>query len=141
MWLPVHRRLSRFWSRCRRQPAGVRIEVCPPDLLGAAERGWFDSTRQLLLRRPVASSRQPQALAHLPQAREDFVASVADVDPSGELRQRLAHARSLRELWHLRAEVFERVSVRHDQGEAQARMALLNRHFPIRSPRFGFPPP
>ena len=102
---------------------------------------WLDSTRQLLLRRPTPASRQPHVLARLPAARDDFVASVADIACSGELRQRLQHARSLRELWHLRAEVFERVSLHYDQGEAQARLARLNRHFPIRSPRSGFTPP
>jgi hypothetical protein len=145
MWHPLRRRLSRAWSGALPEPQPVgqpeRIEVCPPELLSAvAGRGWLDSTRQLLLRRPTPASRQPQVLARLPAARDDFVASVADIACSGELRQRLQHARSLRELWHLRAEVFERVSLHYDQGEAQARLARLNCHFPIRSPRSGVTP-
>ena len=142
MWFPLRRRLSRAWSRAEPEPRSERIEVCPPELLSAvAGRGWLDSTRQLLLRRPTAASRQPHVLARLPAARDDFVASVADIAHTGELRQRLQHARSLRELWHLRTEVFERVSLHYDQCEAEARLTRLNRHFPIRSARSGFVPP
>ena len=45
---------------------------------------------------------------------------------------------SLRELWHLRAEVFSLVSLQHSQHAADTRLAQLNRHFPSRSPRSGF---
>jgi hypothetical protein len=37
----------------------------------------------------------------------------------------------------LRADVFELVSHHRDQAEAHARLASLNRHFPIRAPSFG----
>ena len=49
---------------------------------------------------------------------------------AGELLDRIGRARSLRELWHLRADVFDLVSHCRDQAEANARLTLLNRHFP-----------
>ena len=47
-------------------------------------------------------------------------------------------AKSMRELWHLRAEVFALVSLELSQLEADRRLAALNRHFPTRAPRSGF---
>ena len=48
------------------------------------------------------------------------------------------NARSLRELWHLRSELFSLVSVHRGQHDAQARLNALNRHFPIRAAGSGF---
>ncbi len=46
---------------------------------------------------------------------------------------RIAVTRSLHELWHFRGEVFGEVSRRHDQAEAERRLAALDRHFVPRS--------
>ena len=59
---------------------------------------------------------------------------------AGDLVHRVEQARSLREFWHLRADVFHLVALQHSQAEAEHRMADLNRHFPTRSPRSAFAP-
>ena len=46
----------------------------------------------------------------------------------------------LRELWHLRSELFRQVALQHSQFEAEQRLSRLNRHFPTRAPRSGFAP-
>ena len=76
----------------------------------------------------------------LVEARREFIAMLADL-AGGEtmlLRTRIQRALSLRELWHLRAEVFSLVAVQRNQTEAEDRLAWLNRYFPTRSPRSGF---
>ena len=76
----------------------------------------------------------------LAAAREDFFAAVADLQlpAAGMLLDRIEFAKSMRELWHLRAEVFALVSLEISQTEADRRLATLNRHFPTRAPRSGF---
>jgi len=131
-WIRPHRHTPRAWPR---------VQVCPPELLSTvAGEGWLAALRQLFTRETAIVSRQPKALRRLPTAREDFVAAVADIRRGTDLRERLAHARSLRELWHLRAEVYHLVSLHFDQDEADLRLSRLNRHFPTRSPSSGFGP-
>ncbi len=79
-------------------------------------------------------------LNRLPRVREDFMFAVADLpgEPAHALRHRILHAHSLRDLWHLRAEVFSLVSVEHAQSEAEQRLLRLNRHFPMRATRSQF---
>ena len=76
----------------------------------------------------------------VPAIRVEFMRAVADVDSDAadSLRNRIALSRSLRELWHLRTEVFRVVGLAHSQREAEGRLALLNRHFPTRAPRSQF---
>jgi hypothetical protein len=38
----------------------------------------------------------------------------------------------LRELWHLRADVFRVIAIHRGQGEADRRLDALNRHFPVK---------
>jgi hypothetical protein len=73
-------------------------------------------------------------------ARGEFLAMLADLQGGDvlQLRERIQRARSLRELWHLRTDVFRVVAVQHDQLEAEERVAWLNRYFPTRSPRSAF---
>jgi hypothetical protein len=73
----------------------------------------------------------------LPAVRADFLATLADLEGTAadRLRHRISGARSLRELWHLRSEIYGLVGVMHSQSEADRRVALLARHFPTRSPR------
>ena len=72
--------------------------------------------------------------------REDFLLAVADLpgQAAHALRHRIVHARSLRDLWHLRAEVFSLVGLEHSQFEAEQRLLGLNRHFPMRATRSQF---
>ena len=76
----------------------------------------------------------------LPGVRTEFLATLSDIegDDAENLRRRIHDARSLRELWHLRAETYRVVGVHHSQSEAEQRLSLLNRHFPTRAPRSQF---
>ena len=88
---------------------------------------------------PLAAS---PPLNRLPPVRQEFLAALKDVPLAQALRlsERIANARSLRELWHLRTEVFNVVAMQHSQREAELRLSGLNRHFPTRMPRTGFAP-
>jgi hypothetical protein len=73
-------------------------------------------------------------------ARGEFLAMLVDLQGGDilQLRERIRRAHSLRELWHLRTDVFRVVAVQRDQAEAEERLAWLNRYFPTRSPRSAF---
>jgi hypothetical protein len=73
-----------------------------------------------------------QALA---AARLEFAEALFDVHTAGaaEALDRIAVARSLHELWHLREDVFSRIARHRDQAEAERRLADLDRHFPRRT--------
>jgi hypothetical protein len=73
-------------------------------------------------------------------ARAEFLAMLADLHGADtlHLRERIQRACSLRELWHLRADVFRVVAVQHNQAVAEDRLLWLARFFPIRSPRSAF---
>jgi hypothetical protein len=68
----------------------------------------------------------------LPMVRLEFAGCLADIPSlqADQLLLRIRRARSLRELWHLRGEVFDTVSEHGMPGLAEARLARLNRHFP-----------
>lgn len=111
----------------------ARIEVCPPtQASGAARRLWrWLSAGEPLLWAPDA---------RLAAVQEDFERCLADLprEHGVDLLELVRHARTRRELWHLRAAVFHAIAMVHSQDEAQRRLSLLNRHFPTRSPRSGF---
>jgi hypothetical protein len=79
-------------------------------------------------------------LNRLPGVRTEFLAVMADVDSeeAEQLRQRIQNARSLRDLWHTRAELFRQLGLNHSEFVAEQRLLLLNRHFPTRAPRSQF---
>jgi hypothetical protein len=54
---------------------------------------------------------------------------------SDDLVRRAQHARSLRELWHLRSELYTLIARGSSQHEADARLARVNQHFPTRAQR------
>ncbi len=125
----------------RTRPA--RLEICPPERLQgstpwlARVKGWLAASWPGSEAMTPARSERSMALA---AAREDFFAAVADLQlpAAGALLDRIEFARSMRELWHLRAEVFALVSLERDQLEADRRRAPLNRQVPTRAPRSGF---
>ena len=82
----------------------------------------------------------PPDITPLMMVRFEFIGCLDDVPTqlAADLAGRIRRARSLRELWHLRTDVFNVVSRHCDQGEAMARLKRLNRHFPVRAPRSGF---
>ncbi len=88
----------------------------------------------LLCPGPVHSAPPPNRLG---QVKREFGTSLADVDgvDADQLRWRVQHAQSLRELWHLRSDLYSTIAVAHSQGEADARLKLINQHFPSRAPR------
>jgi hypothetical protein len=81
-------------------------------------------------------------LNRLPIVRTEFLATLADVDSesAAALRWRIHNAHSLRDLWHLRADVFSVVGLAHSETLAEERVTQLNRHFPTRAPRSQFAP-
>jgi len=118
---------------------GWRTEVCPPSLRQAPRSAWNRLWFWLLAPGPLHSS---PSLNRLPPVRQDFLDSIGDIPSEGAstLNLRIGQARTLRELWHLRAELYSVVALHHSQHEAERRLAELNRHFPTRAPRSGFVP-
>ena len=137
------RSLSLLPRRSRRSTldaqSSLRIEVCPPSLRQAPAGTWQRAIFWLLAPAPHDASPAPNRLHAV---RGDFGDALADIDGAGarSLRQRIADARSLRELWHLRAEAYRVIGLCHSQSVAEDRLARLNRHFPTRAPRSQFGP-
>lgn len=152
MWcgLPVQRPTSKS---SRMSPKGsTRIESCPPSPFGHSQ-GPIDRFMDRLLdwlsegfdrhsHRKAAASDSPLVAeaTSLSQARLEFMNALDDIPTRAavELSVRIRHARSLGELWHLRADVFNAVSCHSTQAEARERVSCLNRHFPARAPKSGF---
>jgi hypothetical protein len=124
-----------------------RLEICPPALHGPA-LGWRRRLLDWLAGSwPAAESELAEAIHSagdddpaLEAVRAEFAHALADIGsrPAADRVWRIRCARSLRELWHLRTELFNIVSCCAGQAEATARLQPLNRHFPTRSPRSGF---
>jgi hypothetical protein len=112
-------------------PASSRIDIQPPALWGQAEPVW--SSLWSWLRQGQAPSPAPGRV--LEHARIDFCNALRGVrcEDALDLLRRAQHARSLRELWHLRAELYSIVARHANQVEADKRLAQVNRHFPIRA--------
>lgn len=126
-----------------------RVAICPPTLLDASGGDTrFDLRHWLFAGGAVTAqndadddeARSRPGSAPLYSVRGEFADALSDIDgdEADALTLRIRLARSLRELWHLRPEVFGLVARQHSQHEAQARLDSLNRHFPTRSPRSGF---
>ena len=117
----------------------ARREVCPPSLRQAPSSLWNRALFWLLAPAPRDCS---APLAQNTKVREDFKACIEDLSVPGasELWDRIGQTCSLRDLWHLRTEVYRIVALELGQVEAEHRMEKLNRHFPTRSPRSGFAP-
>jgi hypothetical protein len=118
---------------------GWREEVCPPSLRQAPRSAWNRLWFRLLAPGQAQSSPPPD---RLPPVRRDFLDTLGDIalPAAGALADRIGQAHSLRDLWHLRADVYGVVARFHSQHEAELRLARLNRHFPTRAPRSGFVP-
>jgi hypothetical protein len=118
---------------------GWRAEVCPPSLRQAPRSAWARLWFWLLAPGPLQAS---PSLDRLPPVRQDFLDTLGELQDAAArgLRLRISQSRTLRELWHLRTELYRVVALNHSQNEAERRVATLNRHFPTRSPRSGFAP-
>jgi hypothetical protein len=115
-------------------PSSLRTEVCPPTLRHAPSGAWQRAIFWLLAPAPQEAAPAPD---RLPAVRNEFTALLADIDgdEARTLCRRIAEARSLRELWHLRAAVYRVIGLAHSQIVAEERLGELNRHFPTRAPR------
>jgi hypothetical protein len=110
------------------------MNVCPPDVVPRGESLWSATLRWL-----VGGNVEvvPALRTPLEKARSEFVGAMdglLDDDPMDLLR-RAQHARSLRELWHLRSELYTLIARRISQVEADARLGRVNLHFPTRAQR------
>lgn len=109
-------------------PPPRRTAIRPPAVWGQAEPVWKT------LWSWVRGSQEP--IQHrkltLDDARRDFAAALSDLvtEDACDLRRRGQSARSLRELWHLRADLYSMIARYRSQGEADRRLQLVNRHFP-----------
>jgi hypothetical protein len=117
--------------------SALRLDASPPSLRHAPDSAWQRCMFWLLAPAPQEAA---PPLNRLPRVRDDFMFAVADLpgEAAHALRHRILHAHSLRDLWHLRTEVFSLVSVEHAQSEAEQRLLRLNRHFPMRATRSQF---
>ena len=110
-----------------------------PSLCHAPDSAWQRFMFWLLAPAPYEAA---PPLSRMPAVRTDFLETLRDIHTLDAklLKDRIGFTRSLRELWHLRTEVYRVVAVARSQAEAEERVAELNRHFPTRSPRSGFAP-
>lgn len=106
----------------------------PPAMLPSPVSGW-----QRLLGWIVSAGSDEARIpiGKLAAVRAEFVNALDDLDPgrTALLRQRIAKAASLRDLWHLRSDLYAAVSLQHSQTEAERRVSTLNRHFSGRQAR------
>jgi hypothetical protein len=130
--------LHRLLNRKPAAPTTLRMNVCPPDVCPQSETLWSATLRWLVGGNVEAV---PALRTPLEKARSEFVAALEGmlaVDHNGLLK-RAQHARSLRELWHLRSELYTLIARRSSQVEADTRLARVNQHFPTRAQRTSTP--
>jgi hypothetical protein len=130
--------LHRILHRKTAAPTTLRMSVCPPDVCPQPESLWSATLRWLVGGDVEAV---PALRTPLEKARTEFVAALSgllEFDHHGLLK-RAQHARSLRELWHLRSELYTLIARRISQVEADARLARVNQHFPTRAQRTSLP--
>lgn len=132
--------LSR-WSRrstLLAPTSGLRIECSPPSLRHAPD-GTAWQRFMFWLMAPSPGDAAPP-LNRLPGVRTEFLAALTDIsgEEADRVRWRIQESRSLRELWHVRADVYSLVAVHHSQAQAEQRLLMLSHHFPARAPRSQF---
>lgn len=117
-----------------------RLEICPPALFSRTRPQWQRVLRSMWRRLTGKADHQLQRpRGQIQSVREAFFVALADLSPeyTFELRDRIERARSLRELWHLRADVFNVLSQHRGQTFAHARLDTINANFPSRVPQSG----
>ncbi len=128
-------------QRLLRKPAApttLRMNVCPPDICPARATLWQSTLRWLVGNNVDAV---PALRTPLERARSEFVSALNGLleTDDNDLLRRAQHARSLRELWHLRSELYTMIARRVSQAEADLRLARVNQYFPTRAQRTGNP--
>jgi len=106
-----------------------RRDVCPPALLPELAA---TGVRRWLRRWAAAKAADPRQ--RVLAVREEFARALDGIDTQHAhfLQHSIRHKASLRELWHLRAEMFVLIAQSFTEHEAERRMAPLARHFPVR---------
>lgn len=114
----------------------MRKEVRPPHLFARSEPQWrrWMATAWHWLWDDEDLEEHPRVLQGLNQAKTEFLSVIWDLQSyaATQTRELVTHARSLRELWHLRASVFNVIATHRGQAEAYRRLESLNQHFPVR---------
>ena len=118
-----------------------RAEVQPPTLFSRSQPAWkrwivgawqwlwdMDDNDAMDLNQPLQG---------LEMVKNEFNTALWDLQSirANQVRDMIVQARSLRELWHLRTDVFRVVALHRGQTEAEMRMEALDAHFPIRASR------
>lgn len=139
--------LNTFLRRLRStqlSPASTHVLVCPPAPEALGFRAWLLRTlREAAGARPGVAHHHDAVrpsftvLAATQGEFDDALAGLPGWQAAG-MRERIRRANSMRELWHLRVDVFSLVALHLSQTEAEDRLAWLNRRFPTRAPRSGF---
>jgi hypothetical protein len=116
-----------------------RAQVCPPSLFsrsGPQWKHWVVGFWSWLWDLDESPDPMP-VLTGLTKVKSEFCAAMWDLQSvrANQVRDAIEHARSLRELWHLRADVFRAISTHRGQAEATTRIEALNNHFPVRMSR------
>lgn len=121
-------------------PSGLghrRTQVVPPSLFSRSRplwKSWLASFWCWLWDMDELP-RTPAPATGLRRVKSEFNSAMWDLQSlrANQVRSLVEQARSLRELWHLRADVFRVISVHRGQIEAQLRLDALDSHFPVRS--------
>ncbi len=129
-------------SHAATEPGTRRPEVPPPSRFArSTPMGWAWARQfwQWLWDLDEAQP-QPHKSGHgsaLTNIQSEFVGALWDLQSlrANHVRDQIESARSLRELWHLRADVFKVIAVHRGQMEAQQRLDALDNHFPLRTSR------
>lgn len=121
-------------------PSGLghrRTQVVPPSLFSRSRPLWKSwlSGFWCWLWDMDELPRTPAPTTGLRKVKSEFNSAMWDLQSmrANQVRSQVEQARSLRELWHLRADVFRVISVHRGQIEAQLRLDALDSHFPVRS--------
>lgn len=119
--------------------AARRAGVTPPSQFAPPQPLWKTWAKGLWnwLWDADESSRPLASPLGLRAIKTEFVASLWDLQSlrANQVRDQIEATRSLRELWHLRADVFKVISTHRGQIEAQLRLDALDSHFPVRASR------
>jgi hypothetical protein len=114
----------------------TRTEVCPPALFAQSQPLWqrWASTAWQWLWDDEDLENHPRVLQGLQQVKQAFVHVLWDLQSyqASHVRNNIETCRSLRDLWHLRTDVFQLIAVHRGEVQAQQRLDSLNRHFPVR---------
>jgi hypothetical protein len=114
----------------------TRTEVCPPALFAQSQPLWqrWVSTAWQWLWDEEDLENHPRVLRDLEQVRHDFIQALWDLQSiqASHVREKINDCRSLRDLWHLRVDLYQLIATYQGEAQAQARLDGLNRHFPVR---------